>query len=143
MHRRFLKIGALVLGIAVVLGAFGAHLLKPYLSVDLLAGYQTATLYQMVHGIGIFIAGILYKHYHNKKIRLAGSLFLYGILCFSGSIYLRVVIGFFGIKSLGLFNLVTPLGGILFMIGWLLIFISIPSSVSRDNTKKDEDNLNS
>jgi uncharacterized membrane protein YgdD (TMEM256/DUF423 family) len=54
-----------------------------------------------------------------------------------------VVIGFFGIKSLGLFNLVTPLGGILFMIGWLLIFISIPSSVSRDNTKKDEDNLNS
>ncbi len=142
MHRRFLKIGALVLGIAVVLGAFGAHLLKPYVSVDLLAGYQTATLYQMVHGIGIFIAGILYKHYHNKKIRIAGYLFLFGILFFSGSIYLRVVIGFFGIKSLGLFNLVTPLGGLLFMAGWLLIFISIPSPVNRDNSKKDEDKLN-
>lgn len=142
MHRRFLKIGALVLGIAVVLGAFGAHLLKPYVSVDLLAGYQTATLYQMVHGIGIFIAGLLYKHYHNKKIRIAGYLFLFGILFFSGSIYLRVVIGFFGIKSLGLFNLVTPLGGLLFMAGWLFIFISIPSAVNRDNSKKDEDKLN-
>ena len=142
MHRRFLKIGALVLGVAVVLGAFGAHLLKPYLSVDLLAGYQTATLYQMVHGIGIFIAGLLYKHYHNKKIRIAGYLFLFGILFFSGSIYLRVVIGFFGIKSLGLFNLVTPLGGLLFMAGWLLIFISIPSTVNRENSKKDEDKLN-
>ena len=142
MHRRFLKIGALVLGVAVVLGAFGAHLLKPYLSVDLLAGYQTATLYQMVHGIGIFIAGLLYKHYHNKKIRIAGYLFLFGILFFSGSIYLRVVIGFFGIKSLGLFNLVTPLGGLLFMAGWLLIFISIPSTVNKDISKKDEDKLN-
>jgi uncharacterized membrane protein YgdD (TMEM256/DUF423 family) len=142
MHRNFLKMGALVLGIAVVLGAFGAHLLKPYLSVELLSGYQTATLYQMVHGIGIFIAGILYKHYHNKKIRIAGYLFLYGVLFFSGSIYLRVVIGFFGIKSLGLFNLVTPLGGLLFMAGWFLIFISIPSPVNRDNSKKDEDKLN-
>lgn len=142
MHRNFLKMGALVLGIAVVVGAFGAHLLKPYLSVELLSGYQTATLYQMVHGIGIFIAGILYKHYHNKKIRIAGYLFLYGVLFFSGSIYLRVVIGFFGIKNLGLFNLVTPLGGGLFMAGWLLMFISIPSGVSRGNSKNDEDKLN-
>jgi uncharacterized membrane protein YgdD (TMEM256/DUF423 family) len=142
MHRRFLKIGALLMGVAVVLGAFGAHLLKPYLSVDLLAGYQTATLYQMVHGIGIFIAGILYKHYHNKKILIGGYLFLCGIFFFSGSIYLRVVIGFLGIKSLGLFNLVTPLGGILFMAGWLFMFISIQSNVKRENSKKDEDRLN-
>ncbi|MEY4628470.1 MAG: hypothetical protein RLZZ595_796 [Bacteroidota bacterium] len=143
MHRRLFKTGALVLGLAVVLGAFGAHLLKQYLSPELLAGYQTAVQYQMVHGIGLFIAGFLYKQYHNKKMVLAGRLFLYGILCFSGSIYLRVVVGFWGITSLGLVNLVTPLGGVLFIAGWLLLFVTVPSLGNSASDGLDKDKLNS
>lgn len=130
------------MGVAVVLGAFGAHLLKQYLSPELLAGYQTAVQYQMIHGIGLFIAGLLYKHYHSKKMLLAARLFLFGILCFSGSIYLRVVVGFWGIKSLGLVNLVTPLGGVLFIAGWLLLFVAIPSLGNPASDGLDKDKLN-
>jgi uncharacterized membrane protein YgdD (TMEM256/DUF423 family) len=121
------KMAALLMAMAVTLGAFGAHLLKKLLTPSLLEGYQTATYYQMIHAIAIFIAGFLYKQYRNKKLWLAGQLFFFGILCFSGSIYARVGLSFAGYTSLGLFNLVTPLGGVLFILGWLWLMFSIPS----------------
>lgn len=120
---------ALLMAIAVTLGAFGAHLLKKLLTPSLLEGFQTATYYQMMHAIAIFIAAFLYKQYHNKKIWVAGQLFFYGILCFSGSIYVRVLLSFAGYTSLGVFNLVTPIGGILFIIGWLLLLFSFSSKI--------------
>ncbi|MEY3245104.1 MAG: hypothetical protein RL253_258 [Bacteroidota bacterium] len=127
MHRKLYRIAAFMMMLAVALGAFGAHLLKQLLTPSLLEGYQTATYYQMIHAIGMFIAGFLYKQYHNKKMWVAGQLFLFGIICFSGSIYLRVILSFAGYTSLGLFNLVTPLGGVLFMLGWLWLLLSISS----------------
>lgn len=127
MHRKLFSIAAFLMMLAVALGAFGAHLLKQLLTPSLLEGYQTATYYQMIHALGMFIAGFLYKQYHNKKMWVAGQLFLFGIVCFSGSIYLRVILSFAGYTSLGLFNLVTPLGGVLFMLGWLWLLLSISS----------------
>jgi uncharacterized membrane protein YgdD (TMEM256/DUF423 family) len=123
------RMAALLMAIAVTLGAFGAHLLKKLLTPSLLEGFQTATYYQMMHAIAIFIAAFLYKQYHNKKIWVAGQLFFYGILCFSGSIYVRVLLSFAGYTSLGVFNLVTPIGGILFIIGWLLLLFSFSSKI--------------
>jgi len=117
------RTAALLMAIAVTLGAFGAHLLKKLLTPTLLEGYQTATYYQMIHAIAIFIAGFLYKQYHDKKMWLAGQLFFFGILCFSGSIYARVVLSFAGYTSLGLFNLVTPLGGVLFIIRMVVVVV--------------------
>lgn len=127
MHRKLFRIAAFIMMLAVALGAFGAHLLKQLLTPSLLEGYQTATYYQMIHAIGMFIAGFLYKQYHNKKMWIAGQLFLFGIICFSGSIYLRVILSFAGYTSLGLFNLVTPMGGVLFMLGWFWLLLSISS----------------
>lgn len=134
------RTAALLMAIAVTLGAFGAHLLKKLLTPSLLEGYQTATYYQMVHAIAIFIAGFLYKQYHDKKMRLAGQLFFFGILCFSGSIYVRVGLSFAGYTSLGLFNLVTPLGGVLFILGWLWLLFSIPGKTNDRHTANTSEN---
>ena len=127
MHRKLFRIAAFLMALAVALGAFGAHLLKKLLTPSLLEGYQTATYYQMIHAIGIFIAGFIYKQYHSKKMWVAGQLFLFGIICFSGSIYIRVVLSFAGYTSLGMFNLVTPSGGVLLILGWLWLLLSISS----------------
>ena len=140
MHRRMFRTAALLMAIAVTLGAFGAHLLKKLLTPTLLEGYQTATYYQMIHAIAIFIAGFLYKQYHDKKMWLAGQLFFFGILCFSGSIYARVVLSFAGYTSLGLFNLVTPLGGVLFILGWLWLLFSIPGKSTNKHTANSSEN---
>ena len=140
MHRRMFRTAALLMAIAVTLGAFGAHLLKKLLTPSLLEGYQTATYYQMIHAIAIFIAGFLYKQYHDKKMWLAGQLFFFGILCFSGSIYARVVLSFAGYTSLGLFNLVTPLGGVLFILGWLWLLFSIPGKSTNKHTVNSSEN---
>lgn len=137
MHRKLFRIAAFLMALAVALGAFGAHLLKQLLTPSLLEGYQTATYYQMIHAIGMFIAGFLYKQYHSKKMWVAGQLFLFGIICFSGSIYLRVILSFAGYTSLGLFNLVTPLGGVLFMLGWLWLLFSISSKQGEKHTNND------
>lgn len=125
MHKKLFRVAAFLMAVAVVLGAFGAHLLKSLLAPSLLEGYQTAVQYQMFHAIGIFIAAFLYEKYQNKKIWSAAQLFLIGILLFSGSIYARVLLSFVGITSLGLFNLVTPLGGIFFIVGWIWLLFSI------------------
>lgn len=137
MHRKLFRIAAFLMALAVALGAFGAHLLKQLLTPSLLDGYQTATYYQMIHAIGMFIAGFLYKQYHSKKMWVAGQLFLFGIICFSGSIYLRVILSFAGYTSLGLFNLVTPLGGVLFMLGWLWLLFSISSKQGEKHINND------
>ena len=140
MHRRMFRTAALLMAIAVSLGAFGAHLLKKLLTPSLLEGYQTATYYQMIHAIAIFIAGFLYKQYHNKKMWIAGQLFFFGILCFSGSIYARVVLSFAGYTSLGLFNLVTPLGGVLFIMGWIWLILSLPSKTANKHVVNEPEN---
>ena len=125
MHNKLFRIAAFLMAIAVALGAFGAHLLKRLLTPSLLEGYQTAVYYQMIHALGIFIAGFLYKQYQQKKMWLAGQFFLLGILFFSGSIYTRVLLSFADITSLGVFNLITPLGGLFFIVGWIWLLFSI------------------
>lgn len=125
MHRKLFRTGAVLMALAVALGAFGAHLLKRLLTPSLLEGYQTAVHYQMIHAIGIFIAGFLFKHDQHKRIGQAALFFLVGILLFSGSIYTRVLLSFADITSLGIFNLITPLGGIFFIAGWVWLLFSI------------------
>ena len=129
MHRKMYKQGSLLAMLAVMFGAFGAHILKDMLEPETLAGFQTATQYQMVHAIALIITGLKYRHYKSNKLVWASYAFLSGIVCFSGSIYLRVILGLMGIEGNLMLALVTPVGGMLFMLGWLMLFLSIPSSV--------------
>ena len=113
---RWVAIGAIVLAIAVILGAFGAHGLKGSLTVARMATYQTAVQYHFYHGLGIVLVGLLSMSLPNSKgIRWAATLLFAGIFLFSGSLYLLAL---FGVSWLGM---ITPLGGVAFIMGWLLL----------------------
>ncbi|MEL0289319.1 MAG: DUF423 domain-containing protein, partial [Gammaproteobacteria bacterium] len=101
--------------ISVMLGAFGAHALKVRLSADALSAFQTAVQYQMVHSLALIAVGFwLLRHPEDALSRYAALAFCFGILFFSGSLY-GLTLG--GPRWLGP---VTPIGGTLFIAGWLL-----------------------
>ncbi len=104
--------------IAVVLGAFGAHALKEKFSADVLAIWQTAVQYQFYHALALIGLGIWLKQVGIASNAIVGC-FIAGILIFSGSLYL---LSFTGIKVLGA---VTPIGGTLFIIAWVLWLIKL------------------
>ncbi|MHB1241674.1 MAG: DUF423 domain-containing protein [Gammaproteobacteria bacterium] len=118
MARTFLFLGALNGLLAVVLGAFGAHILKARLSADLMAVYHTANEYHFYHALALLLIGIVALQFpESRSLKWAGWLMLVGIVLFSGSLYLLAVTG---TRWLGA---ITPLGGLAFIAGWLLLAI--------------------
>lgn len=98
--------------LAVALGAFGAHALKPYLDEYAKGIWQTAVFYHFIHAIAILAVGILAKFKPELKVNFICLCFTAGILLFSGSLYLLALTD---LKWLGM---VTPLGGLAFLTGW-------------------------
>jgi len=128
MHRSFFKAASAVAMLAVIIGAFGAHLLKKYLSTQELESIQTAVTYQMTHAIALFLTGVLYRVSRMPKMIYAGYLFFSGIILFSGSIYLRVLLSNLGFAKANMVAIITPFGGASFILGWLLLMVAIPPS---------------
>ena len=106
----------------IVLGAFGAHALKEQLSEYGQSIYEKAVLYQMFHSLSIFIVAILNQYLDSVNLALVVWLFSIGIILFSGSLYLLAITQ---IKWLGA---ITPIGGVLFIIGWGFLFFKILST---------------
>ena len=104
--------------IAIILGAFAAHSLKESLTTDAMESVNTAIRYQMYHVIVLLFVNT-YKNFPVKLQNSISILFFIGILCFSGSIYAMYLLGV-SAKSIWF---VTPLGGLLFILGWLLMMI--------------------
>jgi uncharacterized membrane protein YgdD (TMEM256/DUF423 family) len=118
MKSGFLFLGALSALTGVGMGAFGAHGLKATLSPEMLTVYQTGVTYQMWHALGLIgIALMRQQMPESRLLNWAGSLMFIGILLFSGSLYLLVLLD---LKGLGI---ITPLGGVSFITAWLLIAI--------------------
>ncbi len=120
-----IKLGAFIASISIMMGAFGAHLLKDKLSEKALALYETGVKYQLYHAFALIIVGILYQLNPNKQFKTAATLFLLGILFFSGSLYVlsyKVNNNIEGLKWVGP---LTPLGGLCFITGWLMVAFSI------------------
>ena len=115
----YLMIGAISGCFVVILGAFGAHGLKDILDDYGKAIYNKAVLYHMFHTIGILILGLINKIQPEIQLYLAGWSFLCGIILFSGSLYILAITG---IKPLGM---ITPIGGIFFIIGWILLLLKV------------------
>jgi uncharacterized membrane protein YgdD (TMEM256/DUF423 family) len=118
MYPLFLLFSTLNAFLAVAFGAFGAHGLKTILTPEMLIIYKTAVTYQMWHALGIGLIALLIKS--NKASQLlyyAGYLMFAGILLFSGSLY---ALSLSGLTWLGM---VTPIGGICFLLAWLLLII--------------------
>lgn len=125
MHKIFLSIGALLGGIAVALGAFGAHGLKRIVPADTVSTFQTGVQYQMYHALALIGVAIIFEKFPNKLMSWAGISFCIGILLFSGSLYLLTILkatGKVGMEGVGI---ITPFGGLFFIIGWLLLFLGV------------------
>ena len=109
----------------VGLGAFGAHGLKPLLNEYQIMIFEKGIQYQFVHTLALAFAGLLLQHQpENVSFSRAGWAFLFGGVCFSGSLYLlacRDLLPF----SVAWAGPVTPLGGLSFMAGWLLLFLGL------------------
>ena len=121
--RLWIKLGGILGGLSVMFGAFGAHSLKERLTEKSLATFQTGVQYQFMHSIALILVGLLSLHFadeYKEKIERPGWFFLAGIILFSGSLY-SLALG--GPRWLGP---VTPLGGLCFMIGWVLLAFSLP-----------------
>jgi uncharacterized membrane protein YgdD (TMEM256/DUF423 family) len=115
--RLFLLLGSLNMALVVMLGAFGAHGLKNVLSPAMLTVYQTGVHYHALHALGLLALAAVACHWPSSWLRRAAWWLLAGIILFSGSLY---TLSISGVRALGM---ITPLGGMAFIIGWLMVVI--------------------
>ncbi len=110
-------------GLAVILGAFGAHGLKGRLTPDQLISFETGVRYQMFHALALFACAWL-RERGLAGAGVAGGLFLAGMLLFSGSIYLLATRDLTGLTGWRWLGPVTPLGGLCLIAGWIALLAS-------------------
>ena len=121
MLKKFLLWG-LFLGVtAVIMGAFAAHALKQYLSVEQQNSFETGLRYQMYHALLLIILAN-FKFLQSKAIL---NLIIIGVFLFSFSIYLLNLRGLFEIESLRLLGPITPIGGLLIISSWTILIVKV------------------
>ncbi|MBK8490446.1 MAG: DUF423 domain-containing protein [Saprospirales bacterium] len=121
MHRPFFIWASFFALVAVAFGALGAHALKEVLSPGSLATFETGVRYQFYHALALFITSFAYAQRPETLFRWAGRLFIAGVFCFSGSLYLLSTRELLGIGHWTWLGPITPLGGLLFLSGWWLL----------------------
>jgi uncharacterized membrane protein YgdD (TMEM256/DUF423 family) len=116
----FLTIASVMMALSIAIGAFGAHGLKAIVDESLLKIYHTGVEYQFYNSLGLFGASfIMYLKPNSKKALIASWLVLIGAIIFAFSLYLLVLF------KLPILGAVTPIGGSLMIIAWLLLAVSI------------------
>jgi uncharacterized membrane protein YgdD (TMEM256/DUF423 family) len=134
--RRIIAVGAISAGLAVAVGAFGAHALEGRVNADMLANYETGARYHFYHSLGLIAVGLMallhgapaggtgdrsnggngaHPYAGLSRLRWSAALMLTGIVLFSGSLYTMALTG------LGWLGAVTPLGGVAFLAAWALL----------------------
>jgi uncharacterized membrane protein YgdD (TMEM256/DUF423 family) len=124
MHRTYLATASFLAGIAVVLGAFGAHGLKKIVPPETVTTFQTGVQYQMYHSLALLAVGIIYEKLPGKWLRWSGACFIIGVGLFSGSLYALTALKAADQVGLSGIGAVTPFGGIFFIAGWLFLFLA-------------------
>ena len=120
-YRRLAGLASLAAAIGVIVGAFGAHTLKTKIPPESLDVLKTGVLYLFVHSLACLLIVALPKSPSgNRLLRIAGFAFLTGIVLFSGSLFVISTQAVTGIE-IGVFGIVTPLGGLCFIVGWSCI----------------------
>jgi uncharacterized membrane protein YgdD (TMEM256/DUF423 family) len=119
MSKTILMTASVFLALAVALGAFGAHGLKPHLSTEMIQTYKTGVEYHFYHALGLLLIGVLAVSFPSDLLKWAAIFLAAGIVLFSGSLYVLAVTG---IKVLGA---ITPLGGLSFIAGWVLLLVAV------------------
>lgn len=112
MSGAWMSCAALLAGIGVACGAFGAHVLEDRLGEELLEVWRTAVLYHLVHALALLLTALVPAGSTPRARSAAVVAFTVGIVLFSGSLY---VLALSGVRAWGA---VTPFGGIAFLVGW-------------------------
>lgn len=124
MHKIFLIIGSISGGLAVMIGAFGAHALKNLLeSSARTETFETAVKYQFYHALALILLGILMLNFKHSMFNYAGYSFTIGTIIFSGSLYILCLTG------ITKFGMITPIGGLFLIAGWALMLFGIIKTV--------------
>jgi uncharacterized membrane protein YgdD (TMEM256/DUF423 family) len=124
MYKPAIVTGLLFGALAVMLGAFGAHGLKDLVDADQIKIFEKGVSYEFYHSFALLITGILHTQYPSKALRTAMWFFSFGILFFSGSLYLMVGLSSAGL-SIGPAGIITPIGGLCFIVGWISVLIGV------------------
>lgn len=119
MNKKFLVVAGFSGALAVGLGAFAAHGLKEIISQDQLRIFHTGVEYHFYHTFALFAVVFLSEKIKDKMLNFSGWLFTAGIIFFSGSLYLLATI-----PSINWIGIITPIGGLCFILGWLFFALS-------------------
>lgn len=124
MERKIIATAAFLGLTAIILGAFGAHALKNYLTPEQLISFETGVKYQMYHALFLLFLGLSAVFLTDKTKKLMYWLVVLGVVFFSGSIYLLTTKNVTGIdfKFLGP---ITPIGGTLLIVAWGILFVKV------------------
>ncbi len=125
MHKGFLVTGSALAGIAVILGAFGAHGLKKLVPAETVSTFETGVRYQVYHAFALILVGILAEKFNLSWMTYAGYAFMTGILLFSGSLYVLTALKATGTVGLSGIGIITPIGGLFFVTGWILMVMAL------------------
>ncbi len=112
--KRALFLGTLFLGLAVLIGAFGAHALKSMVTPERLITFETGVRYQFYHGFALILLGFFGQQFSQIKINVSLYAFVVGILLFSFNCY------FYVLSDIKIFAILIPVGGLLFVLGWMM-----------------------
>lgn len=121
--KMFLMGAGVLAGLSVVLGAFAAHGLKNKIPDNLLSAFQTGVEYQFFHSLAIILIVLLAKQFPHGLWFTSAAALLIGILLFSGSLY------GLALTSMKWLGPITPIGGLAFIVGWLLFVVAAYKSV--------------
>nr|WKN38384.1 DUF423 domain-containing protein [Tunicatimonas sp. TK19036] len=123
MQKFVLMTAAALGGLSVMIGAFGAHALQTTLEAQgRIETFETAVKYQFYHTLALFLIGLLMFRLQDRLLDYAAYSMMGGILVFSGSLYILCLSG---VRWLGA---ITPIGGLLFIVGWVLLLLSVAKS---------------
>jgi uncharacterized membrane protein YgdD (TMEM256/DUF423 family) len=125
MSKTFLITAAALGAISVMLGAFGAHGLKGRMSAEAFEIFETAIKYQFYHVFALLAVGIIAQYAPNSFLAWSGRCFIAGIILFSGSLYLLSYFKMQGTDHMNWIGIFTPIGGLCFISGWILLAIAV------------------
>ncbi len=124
MQKVFLIAGTLMGAFSVIIGAFGAHALKAILQASgRIDTFETAVKYQFYHAFALILVGIIMFHLKHQLFNYAGYSFIIGTIIFSGSLYILCITG------ITKFGMITPIGGLIMIVGWILLMFGIIKSM--------------
>ena len=123
MNKKVVITGVILIVLAIVLGAFGAHALKEVLPAEKLLSFETGVRYQMYHGIALMVIGFNANKL-NFSLKWSVGLLFIGVIFFSGSIYFLAIQPLLNV-NLKFLGPITPIGGVLMITAWVLIIFRL------------------